>query len=85
MKYEADAKWRYTEMTFDDLVRDAFVVGSAEDCRRTFERSRDEFGITCVLARVQWPGVPQAEALRGIRALGEQIIPDLRSDGRRMP
>jgi alkanesulfonate monooxygenase SsuD/methylene tetrahydromethanopterin reductase-like flavin-dependent oxidoreductase (luciferase family) len=78
-KYEAYARWRYSELTFDDLVRDAFVVGASDDCVRTFERYRDDFGITYILARVQWPGAPQDAALHGIRALAEHIMPKLRS------
>lgn len=78
-KYEAYARWRYAETTFEDLVRDAFVVGDAQTCARTLARYRDEAGISHVLARVQWPGVSQEIALRGIRTLGEQVLPKLRA------
>ncbi|MBI2205220.1 MAG: LLM class flavin-dependent oxidoreductase [Candidatus Rokubacteria bacterium] len=77
-KYEAYARWRYSDLTFDDLVRDAFIVGDAETCVRTLTRYRDDAGMTHLLARVQTPGVSQADALRGIRALGERGIPALR-------
>jgi alkanesulfonate monooxygenase SsuD/methylene tetrahydromethanopterin reductase-like flavin-dependent oxidoreductase (luciferase family) len=77
-KYEAYARWRYAGVTFEDLLRDAFVMGAPDDCLRVFERYRDEFGITCVLTRVQWPGAPHDVALRSIRVLGEQIIPKMR-------
>ncbi len=77
-KYDAYARWGYAEQTFEDMLRDAFVVGDPAGCARAIGRYRDELGITYLLARVQWPGVSQEAALRGIRLLGEQVIPELR-------
>jgi alkanesulfonate monooxygenase SsuD/methylene tetrahydromethanopterin reductase-like flavin-dependent oxidoreductase (luciferase family) len=78
-KYEAYFQWGYVQTTFDEVVRDAFVVGDPAGCARQVRRYRDELGMTHLLARVQWPGVPQDVALRGIRLLGEQVIPAVRS------
>jgi alkanesulfonate monooxygenase SsuD/methylene tetrahydromethanopterin reductase-like flavin-dependent oxidoreductase (luciferase family) len=77
-KYDAYAKWGYAEQTFEDMLRDAFIVGDPAGCARAIERYRDELGITYLLGRVQWPGVSQDVALRGIRLLGERVIPALR-------
>ena len=77
-KYEAYFEWGYVDTTFDEVMRDAFIVGDPEGVRAQFERYRDELGITHMLARVQWPGVSQEIALRGLRLLGEQVIPKLR-------
>lgn len=77
-KYEAYFAWGYVETTFEDVMRDAFVVGDPDEIRRQFERYRDELGITHMLARVQWPGVAHETALRGIRLLGEQVLPKMR-------
>jgi len=33
--------------------------------------------VTTLIVRVQWPGMPQAEVLRSIRLLGEQVLPGL--------
>ena len=78
-KYEAYFKWGYVDTTFEDVVRDAFLVGDPDGVARQCERYRDELGITHILARVQWPGVSQDTALRGIRLLGEQVMPKLRT------
>lgn len=78
-KYEAYFQWGYVQTTFEDVVRDAFVVGDPAGCARQVRRYRDELGVTHFLARVQWPGVPQTAALRAIRLLGEQVIPAVRS------
>jgi alkanesulfonate monooxygenase SsuD/methylene tetrahydromethanopterin reductase-like flavin-dependent oxidoreductase (luciferase family) len=77
-KYDAYFKWGYVDTTFDDVVRDAFVVGDPDGVHRQFERYGAELGITHMLARVQWPGVAQEVALRGIRLLGEDVLPKLR-------
>jgi alkanesulfonate monooxygenase SsuD/methylene tetrahydromethanopterin reductase-like flavin-dependent oxidoreductase (luciferase family) len=53
-------------------------VGDPDACIRSIERYRDELGVTTLLARAQWPGVSQDIALRGIRLLGEQVIPAFR-------
>ena len=80
-KYEAYFQWGYVQTTFEDVVRDAFVVGDPASCARQIRRYRDELGITHFLARVQWPGVSQAEALRGLRLLGDEVIPAVRGGG----
>jgi alkanesulfonate monooxygenase SsuD/methylene tetrahydromethanopterin reductase-like flavin-dependent oxidoreductase (luciferase family) len=81
-KYEAYFQWGYVQATFDDVLRDAFVVGDPASCARQVRRYRDDLGITHFLARVQWPGVSHEAALRGIRLLGEEVIPAVRGDRR---
>jgi alkanesulfonate monooxygenase SsuD/methylene tetrahydromethanopterin reductase-like flavin-dependent oxidoreductase (luciferase family) len=80
-KYEAYFRWGYVQTTFEDVVRDAFIVGDPAGCIRDIGRYRDELGITHLLARVQWPGTPQAVALQGIRLLGEKVLPAFRAGG----
>jgi alkanesulfonate monooxygenase SsuD/methylene tetrahydromethanopterin reductase-like flavin-dependent oxidoreductase (luciferase family) len=77
-KYEAYFAWRYVRTTFDEVVRDAFVVGDPAGVIETLRGYEEELGITHLLARVQWPGVPQPFALRAIRLLGEAVMPALR-------
>ena len=77
-KYDAYASWGYAERSFENMLREAFIVGDPAGCARAIGRYRDELGVTSLLARVQWPGVSQEVALRGIRLLGEQVMPTLR-------
>ncbi|MBI2217272.1 MAG: LLM class flavin-dependent oxidoreductase [Candidatus Rokubacteria bacterium] len=77
-KYEAYFSWGYVDTTFEDVVRDAFVVGDPDGCARQIQRYGEELGINYFLARVQWPGVSQDEALRGLRLFGERVMPALR-------
>jgi len=46
--------------------------------REEIARSRDTLGVTAIIVRVQWPGMAQAQVLRTIRLLGEQVFPHLR-------
>jgi alkanesulfonate monooxygenase SsuD/methylene tetrahydromethanopterin reductase-like flavin-dependent oxidoreductase (luciferase family) len=78
-KYEAYFKWGYVRTTFEDVVREAFVVGDAASCARQIRRYRDALGITHFLARVQWPGLSHAAALDGLRRLGQEVIPAVRN------
>ncbi len=77
-KYEAYFSWGYVDTTFDEVVRDAFVVGDPDGCARQVRRYGEALGINYFLARVQWPGVSQQEALAGIRLFGERVIPAFR-------
>ncbi len=78
-KYESYLRWGYVQTTFEQMLRDGFIVGDPAECIRGIQRYRDELGITYLLARVQWPGTPQEVALRGIRLLGEQVLPAFRA------
>jgi alkanesulfonate monooxygenase SsuD/methylene tetrahydromethanopterin reductase-like flavin-dependent oxidoreductase (luciferase family) len=78
-KYDAYFSWGYVDTTFENVIRDAFIVGDPAGCAASIARYRDELGITTLLARVQWPGVSHDVALRGIRLLGEKVLPALRN------
>lgn len=62
---------------FDELADDRFLLGDPVRVREEIERYRAQLGITTLIVRVQWPGMPQAEVLRSIRLLGEQVLPAL--------
>ena len=62
---------------FEDLARDRFLLGDPVRVREELARYRERLGVTTLIVRVQWPGMPQAEVLRSIRLLGEQVRPGL--------
>jgi alkanesulfonate monooxygenase SsuD/methylene tetrahydromethanopterin reductase-like flavin-dependent oxidoreductase (luciferase family) len=62
---------------FDELARDRFLLGDPGRVREEIARYREQLGITTLIVRVQWPGLPQAAVLRSIRLLGEQVLPAL--------
>ena len=45
--------------------------------REEIARYRERLGVTTLIVRAQWPGMPQAAVLRTIRLLGEQVLPAL--------
>lgn len=59
---------------FDALLRNRFIVGSPEECLEQIRGYQDRLGATEFIARVQWPGMPQEQALRNIRMIGEHLI-----------
>jgi hypothetical protein len=59
---------------FDELARDRFIVGNAEECRNDIERHARTLGVNHFIFRVQWPGMPQDDALSQIARLGREIV-----------
>ena len=62
----------------ESLARDRFLLGDPARVREEIARYRDTLGVTAIIVRVQWPGMAQAQVLRTIRLLGEQVFPHLR-------
>jgi alkanesulfonate monooxygenase SsuD/methylene tetrahydromethanopterin reductase-like flavin-dependent oxidoreductase (luciferase family) len=85
-KYGAYVDWGQSEAmptgdtldrAWDDLREDRFVIGSPATAAAALRRIRDRLGATDLLARVTWPGLPLADALRTVRLLGEEVVPAL--------
>jgi alkanesulfonate monooxygenase SsuD/methylene tetrahydromethanopterin reductase-like flavin-dependent oxidoreductase (luciferase family) len=86
-KYAAYASWGVEGLTpdpgaapedqFRALARDRFVVGDPAAVSDGLV-ALWEAGISHVTMRVSWPGMPQAEILRGIERLGSDVLPQVR-------
>jgi alkanesulfonate monooxygenase SsuD/methylene tetrahydromethanopterin reductase-like flavin-dependent oxidoreductase (luciferase family) len=70
----ADDQW---SARFEELARDRFLLGDPARVRDEIARYRERLGTTTLIVRVQWPGMAQADVLRSIRLLGEQVLPGL--------
>jgi hypothetical protein len=46
---------------------------------REIEWYERELGLDHIIGRIQWPGLPQALALKTIQLMGERVIPYFRS------
>src|SRR5262249_24319299 len=77
-KYKAYGSWGQDkalpeaesfDVTFEELVRDRFIIGDPDDCVRELGRYRTALGVNCVILRIQWPGMEQAKVLRTIELL----------------
>ncbi len=89
-KYQAYVAWGQHKVlpkgddmtqTFDDLVRDRFIVGDPGDCVAEIERCIKATGTTTMLFRVHWPGMPHETVVRSLRLLAEEVRPRLSSSG----
>ncbi|MBX9701329.1 MAG: LLM class flavin-dependent oxidoreductase, partial [Acetobacteraceae bacterium] len=58
-------------MPFEEFARDRFIIGDKASVAEEVARYREALGIDHLILRVQWPGLPQAQALASIRRLGE--------------
>jgi probable F420-dependent oxidoreductase len=86
-KYRAYADWGLDKpmpkdeslsVPFEDLARDRFILGSAEECRVDIERHTRALGVNHFIFRVQWPGMSQEAALDQIAGLGREIVQKMR-------
>ena len=82
-KYRAYADWGLDKpmpkeeslsVPFDDLARDRFIIGTAEECRLDIDRHARLLGVNHFIFRVQWPGMAQEDALAQIERLGREVI-----------
>ena len=83
-KYQAYAGWGQDKalpgeesfrVPFDDLARDRFLIGDPEDVVSEIRRYEADLGVTHMIFRLQWPGMPNAEAMRQIELMGREVIP----------
>ena len=73
-KYNAYAAWGLEDRTsasFEDFARDRFIIGDKASVKEEIARYREMLGVDHFIMRVQWPGLPQGQALASIRRLGE--------------
>ena len=82
-KYRAYAEWGLDKpmpkgeslsVPFDDLARDRFIVGTPDECRADIERHATLLGVNHFIFRLQWPGMPQDDAMKQIQLLGREIV-----------
>lgn len=60
-----------------------FIIGDPETVIREFEWYEHELGLNHIIGRIQWPGLPQAQALTCIQLMGERVIPYFRQRDRK--
>ena len=76
-KYSSYAAWGMVSptasMTFEQMARDRFIIGDRISVKEEIARWRESLGVNHFVMRVQWPGLPQEQALNSIRRLGEMF------------
>jgi alkanesulfonate monooxygenase SsuD/methylene tetrahydromethanopterin reductase-like flavin-dependent oxidoreductase (luciferase family) len=65
------------DKSFEDLVKDRFVIGSPEDCWSQLEPYIAQLGVTHFVFRTHFLGMPLANALASMRLMSEELLPAL--------
>ena len=87
-KYAAYAAWGQDKalpgnesfsVPYRDLARNRFLLGSPDDVAQEMLRYQDELGVNYLIFRMQWPGMPQAQALRQIELMGKEVLPRVKA------
>lgn len=82
-KYQTYAAWGQDSVLpegddfsgeFDELLENRFILGSPNECIAEVDRYRAALGVTEFIVRVQWPGMPQAQAMGNIEMIGKTLI-----------
>jgi alkanesulfonate monooxygenase SsuD/methylene tetrahydromethanopterin reductase-like flavin-dependent oxidoreductase (luciferase family) len=88
-KYDAYVQWGQSDvLPRDDTLRQAFdelagagrfIVGGPETCARQIREHIRRLGVTSLLFRCQWPGMPQELVLGSLRRAAEEVFPLVRA------
>ena len=62
----------------DKLMEDRFVIGGPEQCVRRLRRFVEQYGMTHLICRMFFPGMPHAHIMRGLELLAREVIPAFR-------
>ena len=63
---------------FEDLARDRFLVGSADEVAEQMIALARTTGVNHIVMSIQWSGVPQSLALETLQRLAEDVFPKVR-------
>ena len=89
-KYAAYASWGQDKalpgeesfsIPYQDLARDRFLLGTADDMVSEIKRYEAELGVDYMIFRMQWPGMPHQQLLHQIEIMGQDVIPRVNSGG----
>ena len=61
----------------DKLMEDRFIIGGPEQCVTRLRRFVEQYGLTHLICRMFFPGMPHAHIMRGLELLAREVIPAL--------
>lgn len=50
------------------------ILGTPDECRANIDRHARLLGVHHFIFRVQWPGMPQEDAMKQIELLGDDVV-----------
>ena len=59
----------------DKLMKDRFIIGGPEQCVATIRRFVEQYGMTHLICRVFFPGMPHRHIMRELELLAREVIP----------
>jgi probable F420-dependent oxidoreductase len=62
----------------DRLMADRFIIGGPEQCVRQIRGFVERYGMTHLICRTFFPGMPHAHILRSLELLAREVIPAFR-------
>jgi probable F420-dependent oxidoreductase len=62
----------------DKLMADRFIIGDPEQCVSRLRRFVDQYGMTHLICRMFFPGMPHAHIMRGLELLAREVLPAFR-------
>ncbi|MCL0044387.1 LLM class flavin-dependent oxidoreductase, partial [Dehalococcoidia bacterium] len=83
-KYAAYATWGQDtilpgedsfRVPFEQLAEDRFLIGTPDDIVTEVIQYQDRLGISDLIFRMQWPGMPHTAVMRQIELLGQHVLP----------
>ena len=87
-KYAAYASWGQDKelpgeesftVPYEDLAKDRFLLGSAEEVVQEIRRYEDHLGVNQLIFRMQWPGMEHEKLMREIEIMGRDVIPEFKT------
>jgi probable F420-dependent oxidoreductase len=62
----------------DKLMEDRFIIGGPEQCVSRLRRFVEQYGLTHLICRMFFPGMPHARIVRGLELLAREVLPAFR-------
>ena len=62
----------------DKLMEDRFIIGGPEQCLARIRRFIEQYGMTHLICRMFFPGIPHARIMRGLELISREMMPALR-------
>jgi probable F420-dependent oxidoreductase len=62
----------------DKLMEDRFIIGGPEQCVSRLRRFVEQYGLTHLICRMFFPGMPHARIMRGLELLAREVLPAFR-------
>ncbi|MBI4593898.1 MAG: LLM class flavin-dependent oxidoreductase [Candidatus Rokubacteria bacterium] len=59
----------------DRLMADRFVIGGPDQCIAAIRRLVERYGMTHLICRMFFPGMPHAHIMRGLELLAREVMP----------